>query len=111
MNNNKELSFSNELRHLPATIIHQLIGLLDIKDNWKSLATIIPNPDHPERLLFRTTDIAILDEQRKRPGGSAANAMIQHWSTYGRRRHTIGDAVHFLEQSGLIRAAELIRNS
>ncbi|KAH9424764.1 Interleukin-1 receptor-associated kinase 4 [Dermatophagoides pteronyssinus] len=107
----ESLSFSNEFRHLPATIIHQLIGLLDIKDNWKLLATIIRNPDHPEQLLFRTTDIALLDEQRKRSGCSAANAMIQYWSTYGRRRHTIGDVIEFLEQSGLVRAADLIRNS
>ncbi|KAH7644196.1 Interleukin-1 receptor-associated kinase 4 [Dermatophagoides farinae] len=114
MNNNsihKELTFSTELRRLPANIIHQLIGLLDINDNWKLLAAIITNPDHPERFLFRSTDITILDEQRKRPGGSAANAMIQHWSTYGQQRHTIGDAIQFLEQSGLVRAAELIRNS
>lgn len=99
-----------ELRHLPSTGRHQLISLLDIKDNWKILATIIPNPDHPDRLLLRSNDVSVLEEQRKKPNGSPANSLLLHWSTYGRRRHTLGDAIRFLEEAGLHREADIIRN-
>lgn len=110
MNNPKCINDKTELRHLPARQMHQLIELLDIKDNWKTLAAVIKNPDCPNELLFKATDISILEEQRKRPGGSSSNALLLHWSTYGRCRHTLADAMYFLEICGLVRAADIIKN-
>ncbi|KAH9387658.1 Interleukin-1 receptor-associated kinase 4 [Tyrophagus putrescentiae] len=105
------ISLESELRHLPATHRHQLIGLLDVNDNWKTLASSLPNPDRPGELLLKTTDIALLEEQRKRPGCSSSGALLEYWGTYGRRRHTIAEAIHFLEACALNRAADLVRAS
>lgn len=103
------VNLETELRHLPLANRHQLVGLLDVNDNWKSLATVITNPDRPNELLLKNTDISLLDEQRKRPQGSPSSALLDYWSSYGRRRHTFGDVIHFLEQSGLNRASDVIR--
>ena len=110
MNRPSTLSLNSELRHLPVSQRHQLNGLLDLNENWKSLATIIRNPDRPNELLLKATAISLLDEQRKRPNGSPSNALFEYWSTYGRKRHTISDAIFFLEQCELNRAADLIRS-
>ena len=111
MKMDRMISLESELRHLPATHRHQLIGLLDVNDNWKTLASSLPNPDRPGELLLKTTDIALLEEQRKRPGCSSSGALLEYWGTYGRRRHTIAEAIHFLEACALNRAADLVRAS
>lgn len=105
------ITLESELRHLPATHRHQLVGLLDVNDNWKALASTVPNPDRPSELLLKTTDIALLEEQRKRPGGSPSNALLEYWGTYGRKRATIAEMIAYLEHCALNRAADLVRVS
>lgn len=106
-----QLSLDSELRHLPASCRLQLSTLLDLNDNWKLLAASVPNPDRPNELLLKATNISLLDEQRKRPGGSPSNALLEYWGTYGRKRHTFSNVILFLEQCGLNRAADIIKNS
>lgn len=102
-------SLETELRHLSVAYRHQLNGLLDLNDNWKSLAAVILNPDRPGELLLKNTDILLLEEQRKRPGGSPSNALFEYWSTYGRKRHTYADAIYYLNKCALNRASDVIK--
>lgn len=106
-----ELDLQTELRHLPLDRRQQLVMLLDLNNSWKSLATVLVDPDEPLRLLIRYSDIEVLEEQLKRNNGSPSNCLFEYWSTYGRRRPTFKDAIKALEQCGLDRAAAVISSA
>lgn len=103
------LTLETELRHLHPNLRIQLARILDVADSWKDLAAIILKPDIQEKEpLFCANDICLLDDQKYRMSGSPTQALIEHWSTFGRKRPTIETLLKLLIKCQLYRAADFI---
>lgn len=107
--NKNELTLKSELRHLSIKDRLELCNILDINDNWKRLASIIPKPDESKGYLISSNNINVLEELQKR-GKSPTQALLDFWGTSGRNRAKIEDLVQLLNNCHLYRASLFISN-
>lgn len=52
--------------------------------------------------------ISLLEDQKYRMSGSPTQALIEHWSTFGRKRPTIGSFLELVKNIHLYQAADYL---
>lgn len=104
----EELSLNTKLRLIQLKYRNKLIEILNVDNSWQDLASVIPDPDNNEELLFSSNDISILENQWKN-GVTPAQAMFEHWSTCGKEQATIKDLLQYLEEVKLLRVVDYIK--
>lgn len=99
-----------ELRFLSSDHRLKLNALLDASHSWKTLASVLVRPGKPLEQLVSSQTMRILEEQKQIAGRSPTQALIDYWSTTGKRnqRPTISTLIENLRKCDLIRVAEFV---
>lgn len=105
------ISADLEIRHLKQFVVHGLKELLDIRDDWKtlmSLVTIDCDPSKPFK--YGQKEIRIIEHAGKRvfPQRGCTEIFLDEWGTSGRQRPKLNDLVMYLEQANLKEAAKYL---
>lgn len=106
-----------ELRHLGPQQRRYIEERLDDSESWRDLIEIIPKQLDPLSdeddarspadgrvpLLIDQTKYQLLEKQMHQRDGSPSKALLDYWSTYGRRRPTVEHLLYYAARSKLNR--------
>ncbi|XP_015908130.2 interleukin-1 receptor-associated kinase 4 [Parasteatoda tepidariorum] len=106
---NVVLDLETKLRHLKLGEINQLSAILLLNDSWRDLAAVIRDPDNPSYFLYDTDNIRLLDDKRK-CGKNPAEALLEHWGTYGKSQPNIKNLLFYLNEANLLRAVHFVKS-
>lgn len=100
-----------EIRHLKQFVVHGLKELLDIRDDWKTLMSMVTVDCDPHKpYKYGQKEIRIIEHAGKRvfPQRGCTEIFLDEWGTSGRRRPKLNDLVMFLEQANLKEAVKYV---
>lgn len=114
-----KLTSKTELRHLNQQERRKIEYLLDSGESWYELIKILPKEldslddiqepkiDENFKLLIDIEKYQLL-EKLKLGNGSPSKALLDYWSTYGKRRPTIEHLIYYASKCNLNRLVEYL---
>ncbi|KAI5745044.1 hypothetical protein M8J76_007695 [Diaphorina citri] len=100
-----------EIRHLKQYVVHELGIILNERDDWKKIMSIVTVDCDPLKpLKYSAKDIKIVERAGKRnfPERGCTDIFLDEWGTSGRRRPRLSDLIMFLKKAELHQAARYV---
>lgn len=105
---------NTEIRHLKFSHVGALSSILDERDDWKKLMSIVRIDCDPNKPLkyTNTQDFYTVEREGKQvnPSKGCTAIFFDEWGTSGRIRPKLGNLLKYLEEAQLEQAAHIVRD-